>query len=117
MNGFILPEHMNDKEKLRSTVLNACDKYSEHEVHSDHSPWYFKVIIFKENSKFTIIWHNLYVFASVVSSLFYCYIIVIGKEQLSRPIINGLVFFDIFFLLCIIKKFLTEFTPVGEINP
>lgn len=72
--------------------------------------------MFKQDSRFSVIWKQIYIFISVISSYFYCFVIIDGNKDNSRIITAIIIVFDIFFALDIIKKFWTEFTAQGEIK-
>lgn len=59
----------------------------------------------------------MYVITSISSSYFYTFILIVEQNALSNSELTILIVFDIYYLTCILKKFLTEFTPVGEIAP
>jgi hypothetical protein len=74
-------------------------------------------IIISQYSNFSAIWDWLDIIFCLMSSYLYSYIAVYSDINLNEEIRESVWFFEIFFFLAMVKNFLTDFIPVGEIKP
>lgn len=111
-NGFIKPEDTCNHSFCRKEMWDI----NKHKCEKDEYEYLINWAI-GQSSAFTVRWKQIHITLSVLSSYFYCYIIINYEHALQSWEYVFLLFFDVYFLTDIIRKFLTEYTHEGDRFP
>jgi hypothetical protein len=77
----------------------------------------YEMCVICEHSTFSMVWGYLELIACILSSYLYAYLAATYWEEVAYEIKKLELFFDVFFGLDILKKFFTDYTPIGETVP
>jgi hypothetical protein len=109
LENYHVDDCNNPGEKVEDEHNNESDESSDADV--------YQSFIISQESLLDDILEAIYVLCCLISPYFYAYLALHGHEEGNMTAIWTTLFFEGVFVVSILKNFITEYTPDGEIVP